>query len=151
MPKNTKQIILRFCFCLSFLSTALMTLPSGSNAQISSHSQSDTPSDAPQFQPPPPSRPGMSEYQPVHYDNSVSVTETSNANPPKGQGLPGSEPSQSPSRPYNGPSVTVPGTGIRAYFNAPVPPPYNANASYDTFAGQPGGNRSTILQQDNNR
>ncbi|MDI2090711.1 hypothetical protein [Commensalibacter oyaizuii] len=92
--------------------------------------------------------PGMSQYQPVEdYTSSMTATQSNTVTSQQGPGLPGSTPSQSPNRPYNGPSITIPGTGIRAYFNAPVSPPYNAAASYDTYAGQPGGNRSTILQQ----
>ncbi|CAI3925204.1 unnamed protein product [Commensalibacter communis] len=92
--------------------------------------------------------PGMSEYQPVQeYTSSMTATQSDSVTSKKGPGLPGSTPSQSPNRPYNGPSINIPGTGIRAYFDAPVSPPYNAAASYDTYAGQPGGNRNAILQQ----
>lgn len=92
--------------------------------------------------------PGMSEYQPVQdYTSTMTATQSDSVTSQKGPGLPGSTPSQSPNRPYNGPSINIPGTGIRAYFNAPVSPPYNAAASYDTYAGQPGGNRDAILQQ----
>lgn len=92
--------------------------------------------------------PGMSEYQPVQeYTSSMTATQSDTVTSQQGPGLPGSTPSQSPNRPYNGPSINIPGTGIRSYFNAPVSPPYNASASYDTYAGQPGGNRDAILQQ----
>lgn len=92
--------------------------------------------------------PGMSEYQPVQdYTSTMTATQSDPVTSQKGPGMPGSTPSQSPNRPYNGPSINIPGTGIRAYFNAPVSPPYNAAASYDTYAGQPGGNRDAILQQ----
>lgn len=101
--------------------------------------------------PPPPSRPGMSAYEPVSYDDSITATQSDTITTSKGEGLPGSTPNQSPARPYDGPSINIPGTGIRTYFNAPVQPPYNASASYDTFAGQPGGNRDAILQQNHAR
>ncbi|CAK7192699.1 hypothetical protein COMNV_00905 [Commensalibacter sp. Nvir] len=97
--------------------------------------------------PKPTPRPGMSEYQPADYSGTYSTNQYDSITRQKGPGLPGTTPSQSPARPYNGPSITIPGTNIKAYFNAPVTPPYNPSASYDTFAGQPGGNRSAILQQ----
>lgn len=115
----------------------------------------------PQNQPSPPSpedttsqqlprpvpRPGMSEYQPADYADSMTATRSDAVTSQKGQGMPGTTPQQIPRKPYNGPSVTVPGTGIRAYFNAPVPPPYNASANYNTYGGQPGGGRNSILEQ----
>lgn len=99
-------------------------------------------------QPRPTPGPGMSQYQPVQdYTGSMTATQSDSVTSQKGPGMPGSTPSQSPNRPYNGPSINIPGTHIPAYFNAPVSPPYNAAASYDTYAGQPGGNRNAILQQ----
>lgn len=133
---------------LAFITGLSMAIaPIVSQAQNSGSSQYNSRNQPSQPLPPPPSRPGMSEYKPVSYDNPMTVTQSDTVTSQKGEGLPGSTPSQSPARPYNGPSVNIPGTGIRAYFNAPVQPPYNANASYDTFAGQPGGNRDAILQQ----
>ncbi len=131
------------------LTISLLTgiIPMVVQAQISGAVSNNTKNQASNPLPPPPSRPGMSEYKPVSYDNSMTTTQSDSITSQKGEGLPGSTPSQSPVRPYNGPSVNIPGTGIRAYFNAPVQPPYNASASYDTFAGQPGGNRNAILQQ----
>ncbi len=146
------KIISRFLSGLTLLiGISTLIAPLTTQAQLRNSTQANTRNQAPQPLPPPPSRPGMSEYKPINYDNAMTATQSDNVTSQKGEGLPGSTPSQSPARPYNGPSINIPGTGIRAYFNAPVQPPYNANASYDTFAGQPGGNRDAILQQNKAR
>lgn len=140
-PKNVFRILSYFTVMLGLSVNTHLTTYAYSSHQKNTSDQITSPL------PPPPSRPGMSAYQPVSYDNSLTVTQSDAVTSKKGEGLPGSTPSQSPARPYDGPSINIPGTGIRTYFNAPVQPPYNASASYDTYAGQPGGNRSAILQQ----
>lgn len=158
---TTKKVVNHAMLCFSLMVAGLTSLSTIGNTQKlqqgypavqlpTANSQQQN-SDVQQQLPRPIPRKGMSEYQSAIYSNTAMETQSDTITSHKGQGLPGAAPTQSPNRPYNGPSVTIPQTGIQAYFNAPVTPPYNAAASYDTFRGQPGGGTNAIFQQNADR
>ncbi|NVN41979.1 hypothetical protein HUK82_15635, partial [Ameyamaea chiangmaiensis] len=85
--------------------------------------------------PPPPDG-----YTPVQDMDEAIIAHSPAVLAHTGPGLPGGEAQQITRQDQNVPShFSVFGLPIK--FNAPVPPPYNAEFTYRTFGGQPGNGR----------